>query len=267
MIEISHIVVNGCSLTYCQGLDKPHIDGWPALLANKLQVPVINLAVGGAGNDSIHRRTFEYFYKNKELPGKPLYIIAFSDATRREEFFIEYKGKKHEDFHGLALPSSDQELVSGLSNHNHELYEIAHVLNMSLEAYERKKFIYWNSLANLFQNHNIPYITADYMPTTSTPVQEYMKQNYNEIFIDALEDKAYIGKLSEITKNIPKLPCNHEKKETMPIISQYFYDKILEVYGEIKPMHISEKYFLTLKEFYSKKQQQFMNYNTWIQNS
>ena len=41
MTDITHLVVNGCSWTYCQGLDDPKTQGWPALLAKKLGVEVL----------------------------------------------------------------------------------------------------------------------------------------------------------------------------------------------------------------------------------
>ena len=56
-MEISHLVVNGCSFTRCQGITNPDIDGWPALLAKKLNVPVVNLAKNGSGCDGIYLRT------------------------------------------------------------------------------------------------------------------------------------------------------------------------------------------------------------------
>ena len=66
MLEISHLVVNGCSFTYCQGLESPNTQGWPALLAKKLNVPVVNLAAPGSSNDGIYRRTYDYFYNDQK---------------------------------------------------------------------------------------------------------------------------------------------------------------------------------------------------------
>ena len=86
-VKLSHLVVNGCSFTYCQGLENPAEQGWPALLANKLKVPVVNLAIPGSGNDAIFRRTYEYFYLNKKHNNFPLFINVWSFSGSREEFF------------------------------------------------------------------------------------------------------------------------------------------------------------------------------------
>jgi hypothetical protein len=61
-MDITHLVVNGCSWTYCQGLEDPKNQGWPKLLADQLGCEVVNLAIPGTGNDTIHRRTYEYVH-------------------------------------------------------------------------------------------------------------------------------------------------------------------------------------------------------------
>jgi len=93
MLEISHLVVNGDSFTYCQGLENPMEVGWPALLAKKLNVPVVNLALRGSNNNSIVRRTYEYFYMDKNT--KPFYIIGFSHATREEDIIQSFLKLNH----------------------------------------------------------------------------------------------------------------------------------------------------------------------------
>lgn len=280
MTEISHIVVNGCSFTYCQGLEDPSKDGWPALLAKKLGVPVVNLANGGSGNDSILRRTYEYFYKNKSYLAKPLYVIMFSHATRKEEFFKKYKGKDVNDFHGLDLGSSDIEFIStlGISDRSAvrrqlsstviEHHEIAHIMNLSYEACERKKFLAWNSCINLFKANNVPYITADYMPTFDENVEKYIIYNYKEIYFNCIEDENCIGHMPKHTDHLKKLSCGHEPLEAMPLISELLYNKITKLYGNIIPItHINDQpiKFLNLKEFYSKKTQELLAFNKWMQ--
>lgn len=272
MIEISHIVTNGCSFTYCQGLDKPWVEGWPALLAKKLGVPVINLAVGGSGNDSIQRRTYEYFYKNKKFVGKPLYIVAFSHATRREEYFKNYKGNQVEEYMGLDISKSAVDLIGSLSFKDKKIedFEVAHIMNLSYEACERKKIILWNSVVNLFKANNIPYIVGDYMPSDSIPVHEYMKENFSEIYDEALLDKNNIGDINRFTKDIKKLKCAHEAAEAMPIICDAFYNKLTELYGEVVPITEVDGEpikFLNLKEFYSKRVQTLLHWHEWIKNT
>jgi len=84
-IEISHLVVNGCSHTYCQGIHNPKINGWPAIVANRLGVPLVNLGARGSGCDGILRRTYDYFYRDLKNNNKPFYVIGWTGGTRREE--------------------------------------------------------------------------------------------------------------------------------------------------------------------------------------
>jgi hypothetical protein len=51
-IDVTHLVVNGCSWTYGTGLAHPKEQAWPALLAKQLGVPLVNLAIQGSGNDT-----------------------------------------------------------------------------------------------------------------------------------------------------------------------------------------------------------------------
>lgn len=269
MIEISHLVVNGCSFTYCQGIERPWENGWPALLGKKLGVPVVNLAVGGSGNDSIHRRTFEYFYKNINFNSKPLYVTAFSHATRKEEFFKVYRGKELQEFHGLDLSSTSEDLIGTLDFTNKKLedFELAHIMNLSYEACERKKIIYWAGLINLFEANNIPYLTGDYMPSHSFPVHKYMMQNFVEMYEFVNKHQNNVGDITLKTKHIPKLDCGHERMEAMPIIADLFYNKLLKVFGEIKvikELDGRECRFLKLKEFYNERARDLLKHNEWI---
>lgn len=254
-LEVSHLVVNGCSLTYCQGLDNVKEQGWPALLAKKLGVPVVNLAFNGSGNDAIHRRTFEYFYKSLKYNSKPLYITAFSHATRREEFFKKYKIDNASELYGLDLSASAKDLIASLGIYG-VFDDETLIYRSSFEACERKKFILWNSLIQLFRNNNIPYLTCDYLPTNDSKVESYMKENFGELYNFALNDPNYIGQLNELTKDIPKLPCLHESLDAMPIIADHLYTVIKKVYGSITPVNID---YLTLEKYYSDNVKKYLS--------
>lgn len=267
-IEVSHLVVNGCSFTYCQGMEDPHINGWPALLAKKLGVPVVNLAIGGSGNDSIQRRTYEYFYKNQKYypESKPLYITAFSGANRREEFFKKYNGQDILGFMTLDLQASSIDLVATLSNPDdiHKAVEYSHIMNLSLEACERKKFLCWNSIINLCKAHDIPYLTGDYLPTPDGDIENYMIEYYPELYLNALDDSNTVGNIPEKTTDIEKLPCGHESGQAMLIVCDLFYNKFMKVYKNVIPI---KEDFLTLKTFYHRDSQKYFPYNEWLTNS
>jgi len=264
-MEISHLVVNGCSFTYCQGIEDPHLNGWPALLARQLGVPVVNLGLGGSGNDAILRRTYEYFYQNKLLypKSKPLYIIAFSDAPRREEFFKKYKGKDVAEFMTLDLQASSIDLTATLSNAGelHKAIEYSHIMNLSYEACERKKFISWNSITNLLKSNEVPYLTGDFMPTRDDQIKYYMMKNFKGLYNNALRDENYVGDLSKLTEHIKKLPCGHDPKEAMPLVSSTFKNVLTKIYSNIKPICAD---YLKLNQYYPAAALKHMSFNQWI---
>lgn len=251
-IEISHLVVNGCSFTYCQGLDDPKTQGWPALLSNSLGIPVVNLAKKGSGNDGILRRTYEYHYKNKKKypNSRPFYIFGFSHATRKEEYFKTFNGSILEDFKTI-----DFHYEESLSFANPETFydpfyinkivEYGYAMSIDYNNRERMKFLYWNSLVNLCKAEKIPYITADFFPTEDETIVQYMKTYFDEMYTTALGDINYVGRIPNMTSHIEKLPCGHESIQSMPIISDVFYKKMREVYKDIK---VTDRSFLTTSE-------------------
>mgnify|MGYP003351991979 CR=1 FL=1 len=95
-VDVTHLVVNGCSWTYGEGLENPNKEAWPALLANHFGLPIVNLAVQGCGNQSITRRTFEYVYENLPTGSKPFFVISWSQDARKEETIDWVKNYEYE---------------------------------------------------------------------------------------------------------------------------------------------------------------------------
>lgn len=228
--DFSHLVVNGCSFTYCQGLENPLTEGWPNLLAEKLNIPLVNLASPGAGNDRIVRTTVEYLYNNP-LPN-PLYVIAFSHSSRREEFYNDIKKYK---------------LISGVhrkSISDYTPYEQGYLENFNVLEYSKIKVRLWLSLVNTFKANNIHYLTTDFIPDRpeeivnlriSTPSRldgnivngDNPKLGYAKLW-DAInkEDANRITDLEQITRPIGKLPCGHDDYPAMPVLANYIYEEI-----------------------------------------
>ena len=155
MTEITHLVTNGCSFTYCQGLDNPREQGWPALVAKKLGVPVVNLALKGCGNDSIHRRTYEYVYENLPTGSKPLVIIGWSQYWRQEQWFNTFP-------YGTVNEFNDYRIIAMPDNSPNGPEEKNLLEHWNDENFYRKSMIYKLSLTSLFKSLNIPYIMSDY---------------------------------------------------------------------------------------------------------
>jgi hypothetical protein len=119
MLDISHLVVIGCSFSYGAGLENPKEDSWAALLSKKLNVPVVNLSSCGGGNDRIMRRLYEYHYLNSSKNNNPLYIITFSHSSRREEYI-----RAANDYVVISMNPDPEEMkkqqFSSFFIHNHD---------------------------------------------------------------------------------------------------------------------------------------------------
>lgn len=235
MIEVSHLVVNGCSFAYCQGLENPSTQGWPALLAKKLNVPIVNISCKGSGNDSIMRRTVEYYYKDDKA-NKPFYIVTLSQSTRREEYVINYENKIIKNFHQLASFSSEP-----IEKAIYEQYDID-----GIKAQEERKLLYWVSVINMFKANKINYLMADFMPEHNQEIIEHTKFLNSTLYNTLHMDEFFIDNLNSLTKNLPKLPCGHDGYETQEFIADMFYKNMNDKYGQVNPVSLN---FLKAKDF------------------
>lgn len=278
MIEISHLVVDGCSLTYCQGLENPEIDGWPALLAKKIGVPVVNLALPGSSNDGIHRRLYRYLYKSNDyydlqsIKSHPLYIPSFTFAGRREEYFKNYYDFSDiERYYCLDLSPDFEKIKNIIDSKNIDEKNVAayveygYILNFNLLAAHLKKLEYWISIINLFKVHNINYLTGDFIPTHDKEVLFSVLSRYRQLHKQTFEDKNYLGDFSELLGTFPKLPCGHDDLEAQHFLSEFIYNKILELHGEICVKEIKSVYGLD-KFYIDEPSNRLIKASPWISN-
>ena len=238
MSEITHLVVNGCSWTYCQGLKDPVQQGWPTLLAKKLGVKVVNLAVRGCGNDSIHRRTHEYVYENLPTGSKPFFVIAWSQYWRRESWYNEFAGHKdYNDYAIVSLPDSNPK-----TNVERALLD-----NWNDVDFYRKTYLYKLSLMNLFKAHDIPYIMSDYASDSNRDeIIEKVRIRFPNIVDTCINNIRQVTPFYEITRDYPALPCGHDGPEAQVVLADYAYNEIIRQYQT--PSVISGEY-LTLNSF------------------
>lgn len=222
--DFSHLVVNGCSFTYCQGLKSPMTEGWPKLLAEKLNIPLVNLSSPGAGNDRIVRTTIEHLYNNP-LPN-PLYVIVFSHSSRREEFYKDIK---------------DYKLISGIDTNlisKYTPFEQGYLENFDILEYSKIKVRLWLSLVNTFKANHIKYLVSDYMPDRPEEILNLRfgpkdnakrlrpRQTYDKLWNAIEGDVNRITNLGHITESVGKLPCGHEDYPAMPLLAKYIYEEI-----------------------------------------
>lgn len=259
-LEVSHIVTNGCSYTYCQGLYDPPVQGWPKLLADKLGVPVVNLADPGSSNDGIARRTYNYFYKNFNRNCKPLYIMAMSQPMRREEYYAEYPHSETNfepinDYMFLAAYSDFDPLSKALYS------------QMDKKGFmfsQERKYRIWASLINLFRAHKNPYFIGDYMPEDDSEIHDFMTNNYSELYNYVNHDSFHLGYLNQFSNGIiyPKAKDGtHDGPEAQVALAEYAYKKIIAKYDNITVMQNAD--FLTLKDFQTSFKRRFIQQNKW----
>lgn len=236
-MDITHLVVNGCSWTYCQGLEKPQEQGWPALVAKQLGVKVVNLAVRGCGNDSIQRRTYEYVYENLPTNSKPLFVVAWSQYWRKEAWQKSYyTDPNHNDYAIISLPDSKP---------NTDL-ERALLENWSNEDHYRRTYLAKLSLKNLFENQNIPYLMSDYARDDIPNVIEKIKSRFPNMVNEVLNNPYQIKGLHYISEKHKPLPCGHDDIAAQQEVAEFILSELKRLHGEVNP--INEPY-LDLSEF------------------
>jgi hypothetical protein len=238
-MDISHIVTNGCSFTYCQGL--PIRQGWPALLANKLNCPLVNLGLPGSGNDSIQRRTYEYIYGNLKFDNKPLVIIGWSQPWRREAWLDYKNSKRHYPFpEYYTLRYADDKVDNG--------YEQGILDHWSEEDHYRRATMSKLVLITLCESLSIPYIMSDFMEQRNDePVAKLVDKKFPEITEKVYSNQYYAEPVYLRTNKLPKLPCGHDGIEAQIATSNYLHEHIRKIYPNLN--FTKDKEFYKLKDF------------------
>lgn len=248
-MKVSHLVVAGCSWTYCQGLESPQTQGWPALVGKALGIPVVNLALPGLGNDAIHRRTYEYAFEDHGT--NPLYIICWTQLWRREAWCRKlYNPKSVDGYNIISFPD----------NNPQNNLEKALLDTWSEEDFYRRLMLYNLSITSLFKLKNIPYYTSffsdDIYEANRSIVQdikdrlkktdEYLVTNVNRLL-----------DFHQIADKYPKTRCGHEGIEGNIAISNY----LINMLKHVVPVNTS---YLTLKEYEKRTDPCGAHFSVWI---
>jgi len=224
-LKISHLVVNGCSYTYGHGIWDPIKDAWPSIIAKRLGVPLINLAIPGQGNTAIYRRTMEYFYKDLFHNNNPFYIHAYSQSSRREVY----------------LADTQQFSIIG-GNEAHTRVEKEMILNSDEHYYcllARDKLHRWASINALLDSHNVPHMMSDYMPECHAATINYIEE-HDTILKNELD--IHPGKLRDfnrVTRDIEKTSCLHETKEGHQYLADYIWKEIENRFDNIEVVDLT----------------------------
>jgi hypothetical protein len=249
MTEITHLVTNGCSWTFGQGLPDNRSQAWPKLLSNKFNIPLVNLAIPGSGNDRIHRRTFEYVFQNLPTGSKPLIVIAWSQFFRREAWY-EGNIKRYRIVANPLTPDN-------LDEHQRAMY-----IHYNDKIFNKETLAYKTSLKSLFNLYNIPHIMSDYSCIDFNyreEVDPLLEPGYQEMIRFAY-DRHHVESFGRLVQGFPKLPCKHDGVEAQEVIASYAYNQINSLYGEIK---VVTNDFITCKDFvtYDRKSTEIFHYD------
>jgi hypothetical protein len=219
MLNISHLVVIGCSFSYGDGLTNPKEDSWAALLSKKLNVPVVNLSSRGGGNDRIMRRLYEYHYLNSSKNNNPFYIIAFSHSSRREEYL-----RAANDYMVMSM-KPDPELMKK------QTYSSLFLLNHDSFISARKKLMVRSYVSDFLNTNNINYLTTDFMPDSEDELQS-LREIYPAVYEKIYTDKCRLKNLNEVSIKYPRLPCGHDGAAAQLEIGNYMHDELIARYNE-----------------------------------
>lgn len=241
MTEVTHLLVNGCSWTYCQGLENISQQGWPRLVSNNLQIPLVNIALPGCGNGSIYRRTAEYLFKNSATNGKPLVIIAWSQDWRFEAWYLERFGKPYNQFHLVGFPHDEPK----------DEYERAFLENYSEEYFLRRSLLERISLINLLKSFGVPYILcnnapSELSPVAITPAGQKIEKMFNEMRSYVNGNPYKIADIDKLTTGLPHTPCMHYGLEAQEKIGNFVTDEVKRLHPDLT---LTENQFITTEEF------------------
>ena len=253
IVEISHLVVNGCSWSYGYGLDNPREQAWPALLARILGCELVNLAVPGCGNESITRRTYEYVYENKRFGNNPLFVIVFSQLWRKEVWMHNYYGSTTNDY--VTMYPAHQRAGNP--------QEVAWLHEFNEEDFLRKNMLMKCSTKALLESLQYPHIICDF-PDDGVNQEFIDKVNgrfpnwYNEY--QSIND---CGPINRLTANLDKTACQHPGPSAQIALADALYDVIKKKYE--RPI-IQSSPFLKLSdyEFHKKENLAIQRESVWI---
>lgn len=225
-VNISHIVTVGCSFTYCQGLDDKLETGWPALVAKHFNAALTNLAMPGVGNDTIHRRTYEYIFNNLKFENsKPLVIVAWSQIDRHEQWYQQRQNDPMFNNYHLVSKPDDSNPV--------DLYQKVYLQHYDERNFYRKTLLNKLSLINLFKSFDIPYLMTNYMSLDQNENTTQVDKEFFNMSDQVQTDPYRIMDLCDLTRDKIKLSCGHETAENMIPVSNYVIESVKRLHPNI----------------------------------
>lgn len=234
VLNISHLVIIGCSCSYGDELPDPKTQSWAALLGKKLGVPVVNLSTKGGGNDRIHRRLAEYHYKDSTYDNFPLYIIAYSHSSRREEYSLEC-----DDYVVVNVNLAPDWKNDSIG------FAAPCILNYNNIIQSRKKLLIQNSVLNFLKLSGKSFLVTDFMPDDHI-ARLYLKDKFSNMYDDIVSDTNRLSDFAELVTGLPMFSHGHPGHEAQHLLSEYTYNELLRRYDRI---NVIDAPFTTLVEY------------------
>ena len=169
----------GDSFTYGQELANPEQDAWPVILAEKLNMPLLNEGSPGVGNEYIVKQTIKVVAKHKPQ----FIIIAWTSCGRQE----------HADKHGVydIWPGCNSgifdrdyilkyrtELIEYITTHNNDVHEYRRWLRQVI------------LLQSFLQNHRIDYIMCNVFDNQHRFGKQYQD---NQGYYELIDETRFVG--------------------------------------------------------------------------
>jgi len=243
-MKVSHLVVNGCSCSKGVGL-LSHEVSWPEILADKLNLPLVNIAVGGSGNPAIHRRNMEYFHLNLQHANNPLVLNVWSQYWREEVWRVDRLGysplsRMHKEtriFWPLEVKSVFKARADNLDPEE-DYYDKAFFLNWDDKHHYIRTLTAKLSTIALLERHNYRYLNFDYFNDMElyqpllAKLEPWYKSMTDQYFNN---DQNIVGDLNSMVEHLPKASDrNHAGQEAQYVIANYIYDVIIKIYTMVQ---------------------------------
>jgi len=235
-MKITHLVTNGCSWTYGQGLDNIKEEAWAAILARKLGCEIVNIAVPGTGNEAITRRNYEYIYEGKSYGARPLFVVVFSQIWRREVWMRNYYGTKCGDYCTM-FPAHETD---------GNPVERSYLEEFNEEDFLRKNMLIKSATKNLLENFQFPHIITQFQ---GDGVQPSSVNDVKQRFPNWYDQYVKMNDIDEISGQVhmlDKTHCQHPGPKAQEVIAEMVYSAIIKKYGILE---VENRPYLKLKDF------------------
>ena len=217
----THLIINGCSFAYAENVD--YVDKWYTKLAKDTGLVPVVLAKPGAGNDRIFRTTAEYAFKKSYMPRyvfNPLFIIAFSQAERREEFNPVENCPE-----GVYMPDPDNYHKS--SDFSKAIFN-ASSTNEGLIFNLHRKYLHWFNTTNLLKTLNYSYLVSDYFTEKNDYVNSEILVRHPELMHAIQSDPNKLADFDSVTSGYEPLPCGHDGPEAQQYLTEYIHSQYIK---------------------------------------